>query len=265
MKMELAGKSDVGLKRDNNEDAWLALDLAGGQALMLVADGVGGRDAGEVASAETAQAFRELAESGKLAAASDAAMGKMLLEMATHKAHARVSRLATESAQELSMSCTLTAVLADLRSPDKARLDLVQVGDSRAYRFRDGTLEQLTDDQTVAEQLVLDGRISLEQARTHPDRNTLSQSIGLESTESPFEPVCTSADLMPGDLILLCSDGLTDRVPHETLQACLTDNSELDAALTALVTAALDAGGHDNITVVLGRCTDDDAQAANGP
>ncbi|WP_376696538.1 PP2C family protein-serine/threonine phosphatase [Wenzhouxiangella sp. EGI_FJ10305] len=253
MKMQLAGLSDTGRKRDNNEDAWLAMEAGDDQQLLLVADGVGGRDAGEVASATTADIFRELAESGKLAAATSADMSRMILEMAAHRAHARVSKLAAESEQELSMSCTLTAALVNTAG-NRARVDVLQVGDTRAYRFHDGQLEQITEDQTVARQLFRDGRIGEDQLRNHPDRNTLSQSIGLESTEHSFEPVFYSVEINDGDAVLLCSDGLTDGVADEVLAECINDNPEPEQAAQALIDVALTAGGHDNITVVLGVC-----------
>jgi len=253
VKMTVTGLTDAGRQRDNNEDAWLALQAGAEQYLLLVADGVGGRDAGEVASATTAEVFRELAESGKFAAATSVEMSRMILEMAAHRAHGRVSKLAAESDQELSMSCTLTAALINT-SGEQPRADVVQVGDSRVYHFQHGQLEQVTEDQTVARQLLQAGRIREQQLANHPDRNTLSQSIGLESTENPFEPAFYSIDLQPGDVLLLCSDGLTDEATDDEMTEIIKANPAPDQAARALIDAALEAGGRDNITVVLGRC-----------
>jgi len=151
------------------------------------------------------------------------------------------------------MSCTLTAALVNT-SGERPRADVVQVGDSRVYHFQQGQLEQVTEDQTVARQLLQAGRIREQQLANHPDRNTLSQSIGLESIENPFEPMFYSTELQPGDVLLLCSDGLTDEVADDELTEIIEANPVPDQAARALIDAALEAGGRDNITVVLGRC-----------
>ena len=247
-KTTLTAQTHLGLVRQNNEDAFLALPLANGQHLLLVSDGVAGRDAGEVASATTVAVFRALAEGGKLAAARDAQLAEPLLAMAVQKAHVEVSRLALESDQKHSMSCTLSvALITGLRA------DLAWVGDSRIYLYRDGGLRQLSEDQTVAWQLVKDGRLQPEQVADHPDRNTLSQSIGLESTGHPLQPAHASVPLAPGDVLLLCSDGLSDLVPDARIAEVLAAHSEPSTAVQALIDAALDAGGRDNVTVALAR------------
>ena len=239
-------RTDIGRVRSNNEDALLALNLPDGQHLWLVADGVAGRDAGELASATSAAVFQRLAESGKLAAARDADLATPLLAMAVQKAHVEVSRLAVESQQQLSMSCTLTAALAT-----DARIDMVHVGDSRLYHLHAGELTQVTEDQTVARQLIKDGRLREDQLAEHPDRNTLSQSIGLESTEHPFTPAHYRIEVGPGDRLLLCSDGLSDLVPAPDIARLLRDAADPEAAVEQLIAAALQAGGRDNITVIV--------------
>lgn len=246
--LTLTAQTHLGLVRQNNEDAFLATSLGDDQFLLLVSDGVAGRDAGEVASATTVAVFRALAESGKLTAARDAQLAEPLLAMAVQKAHVEVSRLALESNQKHSMSCTLSvALVTDLRA------DLVWVGDSRIYLYRDGALRQLSEDQTVAWQLVKDGRLRPEQVIDHPDRNTLSQSIGLESAGHPLQPAHASLPLMPGDVLLVCSDGLSDLVPDAHIAQVLQAHPEPPVAAQALIAAALDAGGRDNVTVALAR------------
>ena len=249
-----AARTDIGRVRSNNEDAFLALDLPDGQRLWLVADGVAGRDAGELASATSVDVFRRLAEAGKLAAARDAELATPLLGMAVQKAHVEVSRLAFESQQQLSMSCTLTAALAT-----GPRIDIVHVGDSRLYRLHQGKLQQITEDQTVARQLIADGRLREDQLADHPDRNTLSQSIGLESAEHPFTPAHYRIELLAGDRLLLCSDGLSDLVPAETIAQRLRDATNPAEAVDQLITAALDAGGRDNITVIVAEAKEESA------
>lgn len=244
----LTAQTHLGLVRQNNEDAYLATPLGDGQFLLLVSDGVAGRDAGEVASATTVAVFRALAESGKLAAARDPQLAEPLLAMAVQKAHVEVSRLALESNQKLSMSCTLSVALVT-----GLRADLAWVGDSRIYLYRNGALRQLSEDQTVAWQLVKDGRLLPEQVAEHPDRNTLSQSIGLESAGHPLQPAHASVALEPGDVLLVCSDGLSDLVPDAHIAQILKENASPQDAVPALITAALDAGGRDNVTVVLAK------------
>lgn len=238
--------TDTGLVRTQNEDAFLCRDLAADQCLWLVADGVAGRDAGELASATCVAVFEALAAGGKFEAARNADMAQPLLAMAVQKAHAEVSRLALQSAQKLSMSCTLTAALATGR-----RIDLVHVGDSRAYVLRGGTLRQITEDQTLARQLVSSGRMREDQLARHPDRNTLSQSVGLESTEHPFAPAFYRVELDPDDRLMLCSDGLSDMVNPDVIAQLLGTAADPDTAVTRLIAAALEAGGRDNVTVIV--------------
>jgi protein phosphatase len=243
---QTAARTDIGLVRSNNEDALLALYLPDGQHLWLVADGVAGRDAGELASATSVGVFQRLAQSGKLAAARDPDLATPLLAMAVHKAHVEVSRLAVESQQKLSMSCTLTAALAT-----DQRIDIVHVGDSRLYHLHAGALTQITEDQTVTRQLIADGRLSEDQLAEHPDRNTLSQSIGLESAEHPFTPAHYRIEVTAGDRLLLCSDGLSDLLAADTIAMLLRDASDPATAVEHLIQSALDAGGRDNISVIV--------------
>jgi protein phosphatase len=179
----IAASTDIGQIRSNNQDVLLCRELAADQQLWLVADGVAGRDAGELASATCVTVFESLAAADKFEAARHADLAEPLLAMVVQKAHAEVSRLELQSRQKLSMSCTLTAALAS-----GSRVDIVHVGDSRAYLLHEGLLTQITVDQTVARELISSGRLRVEQLARHPDRNTLSQSIGLESTAHPLTP-----------------------------------------------------------------------------
>jgi len=241
-----AARTDIGRVRSSNEDAFLALDLPDGQHLWLVADGVAGRDAGELASATSVAVFKRLAEAGKLGAARDPELASPVLAMAVHKAHVEVSRLAVESQQTLSMSCTLTAALAT-----GSRIDIVHVGDSRLYHLQGEEMRLVTGDQTVARQLIADGRLREEHLAEHPDRNTLLQSIGLESTEHPFTPAHYRIELTAGDRVLLCSDGLSDLVPADSIAKLLRESADPATAVDRLITAGLDASGRDNITVIV--------------
>jgi len=152
----------------------------------------------------------------------------------------------------LGMGTTLTA--AALVAGD--RLQLAHVGDSRAYLLRDGRLAQLTADHTLVGELVRRGRMTAEQAAMHPERSVLTRAVGLDRDLEVDAP--PPVDLAPGDQVLLCSDGLTEAVPEPRIAALLAEHADGDAACRALVAAANQAGGPDNITVVLLRAVRSD-------
>jgi protein phosphatase len=217
--------------RGNNEDSGFA-----GPYLQLVADGVGGAAAGEVASATAAYVT---------CASTMGSRDEDLLDVL-----ARAVRLAQEQLSagvdadpaRAGMGTTLTAVLTD-----GSAVALAHLGDSRAYLLRDGALTQLSRDQTLVQMLVDEGEISPEQARTHPQKNVVLQAL---DGAHPAEPDLCLLDLRPGDRLLVCSDGLTDMVDDAALARGLA-LEDLDAASDALVEAALDAGGRDNVTVLV--------------
>ena len=144
------------------------------------------------------------------------------------------------------MATTLTAVLAGPLSGT-----LIQVGDSRCYRWHERTLEPLSTDQTVARELLDAGEIDLAGYARHPDRNRLSQCLGFEAWDMPLKPVLAEFDFVAGDRLLLCSDGLTDMVDDPGIAAILDADGPLEDVAEALQRAALAAGGHDNVTTVL--------------
>lgn len=249
--IEVVGESHVGLVRTNNEDNWYAANIETDVALLMVADGVGGHAYGEVASQICADLYRSLHESGKLAPAENPNMREMLLTMAGHKAHVDVSKMAVEQPEKSGMSCTLTAAVCD-----KTSITLYQVGDSRLYRWSKGALTQLSKDQTIAQGLVDDGKITQEQLMSHPDRSTLQQSIGLEAIDEPLEPVLTEHEWATGDLLIACSDGLSDMATDDEIQAVLTNQKTGGGLVQALTQLAIDRGGRDNVTVVVARNND---------
>jgi serine/threonine protein phosphatase PrpC len=232
------GQSHVGLVRDGNEDAGFA-----GPYLQLVADGVGGAAAGEVASATTAYVVTALTAQDT----SDDLL--QLLRDATGTAHEQLKLGVERDPSRAGMATTLTAVVTDGH-----RCALVHVGDSRAYLLRDGELRQLTSDHTFVQSLVNQGRLAPEQVSSHPHRSVVLKSL---DAEQPPQPDLGFLDLEVGDRLLLCSDGLTDLVPDpvvaESLQA-----SDREGAVSALVGAALEAGGRDNVTCLV-------ADAEDGP
>ena len=230
MKYVWGSATHQGMVRQNNEDS-LFPDKSGesdGQAVLMVADGMGGHIAGEVASrlAINAAASAELEPDDRVAAANRAIREEV----------ARQPDLE-------GMGTTLT--LVELESEGVARV--AHVGDSRAYLYRDGELRQLTEDHTVAAEYVALGHISAEEANDHPQSHMLTRCLGLTRFVNVDR---IDLELKPGDRLLLCSDGLNSMVPADGIAKALTDGTA-DEAAWKLVEAANKAGGHDNISVIV--------------
>ena len=242
MRITAYAKSDVGRHREGNED-----NMFSGSTVFAVADGMGGHVAGEVAS-ETA--LRPVAELDG-ASFEDARAATDSLRAAIEAANRQVVSQAQADPNLSGMGTTLTAVMVR-----EGHLHLAHVGDSRAYLLRDGeAINQLTTDHTLVEQLVQDGRLSRDEVASHPQRSVITRAIGVEHSVD----VDTLAPLVlqPGDQVLLCSDGLTGPVSDEEIAHLLTTQPDGDAVVEQLIQAANDAGGPDNITVVLLRVEDD--------
>jgi protein phosphatase len=241
MILRAAAGTNVGRRRRINEDRFAVAPELG---LYLVADGMGGHSAGQVASelaAETAlRAVREL----KDASVSPAEKLRFAVASANHEIF-QAGRARPELA---GMGTTLVAVLAH-----DGRAALAHVGDSRAYRLRDGRIRQLTQDHSVVGELVRRHEISPDAAREHPHRHVLTRALGVR-------PV-VEADLAelapePGDVCALCSDGLTTHVRDDEIAARMAPDADPHAAVEALIELANARGGEDNITVVLLRWED---------
>lgn len=219
--------TDIGLHRATNEDAYVVRP-----PLYAVCDGMGGANAGEVASALAAETLAAGVARGEPIAA------------AAQAANAAVYRHAQDDPEQTGMGTTLTAfVLED----GTARF--VHIGDSRAYLLRDGELRQLSDDHSLVGEMVRDGRLSADEAALHPHRSILSRALGTEPQARIDE---FTEDLLPGDVVLLCSDGLSGPVPDDVIRVALT-RSDPQAAAERLVAEARRAGGPDNITAVVVR------------
>jgi len=239
------GQTDIGRVRDNNEDAFLAEELLhSGFILGCVIDGVGGYDGGEVAAAITKECIKRnlfgiTAEDpiprmiGTLKLANDEIYNRKQLDPSLEK-----------------MACVLTLVLADV---ENNKFYYAHVGDTRLYLLRDKELVKITQDHSFVGFLEDSGRLSESAAMSHPKRNEINQALGFNSTEAMKDDFIESGEspFLPGDTLLLCSDGLTDRVDKDQLTILLTNHLTLKAATASLIDAANDAGGHDNITVVL--------------
>jgi serine/threonine protein phosphatase PrpC len=236
MRLSSFAGTDVGRARSGNEDSYFC-----GRTVLAVADGLGGHQGGEVASAAAAEPLaaldgREFADPAEAAEA---------LTAAIREANAAILDQAAGDPGLWGMGTTVTAAaLAGER-----HLQLAHVGDSRAYLLRDGSLEQLTTDHTVVAELVRRGRLTPAQAAIHPERSILTRAVGLD----PRVPVDTPdpLELQDGDQVLLCSDGLTEPVDDDQIAQLLSAEPDGNAACQALIDAANAAGGPDNITVVL--------------
>lgn len=234
-----AARTDVGRVRTQNEDAYLAVPEAGAFA---VADGLGGHAAGEVASR---LAVRVLADHvGPTGPDRSPEVARKTLLAALRESNRVILEEAGRDPALRGMGTTLTALLL----ADDRAWAIGHVGDSRAYRLRGGSLERLTRDHTVVQQLVERGRLTEEQARVHPRSSVLTRALGIERE---VEAELYDGRARAGDRFLLCSDGLTAMVPEDRIQELLEEAGDPSEVADRLVGAANQAGGADNITVLV--------------
>ena len=227
MRVEAGVATDIGRVRERNEDSFLV-----DPPLYAIADGMGGHRGGAVASELALEKVEELSHAGKAT----------LTDM-VHSANRAVFERSMSDRRVTGMGTTLTAVQVD---DDGAHL--VHVGDSRAYLLRAGAFRQLTDDHTLVNRMVRAGEITREEADVHPHRNVLTRSVG---TEPDVDVDADDIPVMDGDRILICSDGLTNMVSEDQIQAILEATPSAQETADCLIKAANRAGGIDNTTVVV--------------
>jgi serine/threonine protein phosphatase PrpC len=251
MRLEAYATTDAGPVRENNEDNFLVDEDSG---FFIVADGMGGHAAGEIASKLAVDAIRELLQGGfdpdetQLARAVDNEddLLRERLRYAMNQASARIRREAALQPAWEGMGTTVAVLLVE---QDQAHV--AHVGDSRIYLWRDGVLSRLTRDHTVVQDEIDSGRLTPEMARKVHHRNYLTQSVGYHG---PVEPETATRPLLPGDVFLLCSDGVTDPLDDPDLaRICATTDYPLLAE--TLVREALAAGAQDNVTAVTVRAS----------
>jgi serine/threonine protein phosphatase PrpC len=230
--VEQAGRTDVGRQRTANEDS-----LVVQPPLFAVADGMGGAKAGEVASAVAVEAVESAPDSGEPVEAQLAGM--------VRDANRRIYQLAVADESRRGMGTTLTVAKVH-----DGEISLAHVGDSRAYRLRDGELQQLTRDHSLVAELERSGQITAEAAEHHPQRSIITRALG---PEPDVEVDTYTLAGRQGDVFLICSDGLTSMISDDEVGSILRSASSLDDAADALVRAANQSGGKDNITVILFR------------
>jgi len=222
--------SDVGRQRDHNEDSALEVE-----PMFMLADGMGGAQAGEVASQTAAEVFR--AGAGK-----DGTPEERLTRLAK-EANSQIYELAQADEAKRGMGTTLTAALVEGDG-----VTVAHVGDSRVYRLREGELEQLTHDHSLVAELERSGQISHEDAFDHPSKSVITRALG---PEPEVEVDAHTHAGRPGDTYLMSSDGLTDMITDDEIAAIMRKSDSLDDAADSLIRAANQSGGRDNITVVL--------------
>jgi serine/threonine protein phosphatase PrpC len=236
-------KTDTGRQRRDNEDsAYVRVPL------YVVADGMGGAQAGEVASALAVEEFRRGLPDGD----AEHLTTEQRLAARVRDANRRIYETAQIEREHSGMGTTLTAVFLD--GPELA---IAHVGDSRAYLLRDGELTRLTHDHSLVEELMRRGKLTPEQAAEHPQRSIITRALGIE----PDVEVDTwTYPGRAGDVVMLCSDGLTSMIGEDDVADVLRSEPDLDRAGDRLIKAANDAGGRDNITVVLFRLVEADEE-----
>jgi protein phosphatase len=234
--------SHTGRQRRENEDSLYARS-----PLFAVADGMGGAQAGEIASRIAVETLGGGVPEG------DGAVEDRLAQL-VHEANERIHELSRTDERRAGMGTTMTAVLVG-----EDDVTIAHVGDSRAYLYRDGTLARLTRDHSLVEELLAQGKLTPEEASAHPQRSVITRAVGPEAS---IEVDTQTAAARDGDVFLICSDGLTTMIDEPAIAALLGRAGSLEDAGRALIDAANDAGGRDNITVVLFRVADVGSLAA---
>lgn len=232
-------RTDIGKVRRQNEDAAWFDEKKG---VFAVADGMGGHLAGEVASSIAIDAVQRMVRE-------NAEPGVSVLRGAAEDAHARIHAHARANPQCAGMGTTLSVMWRGYRYAY-----IAHVGDSRIYRMRGGVLEQITEDHSLVEELVRARLITKEEARTHPRRNIITRALG---TQGDNTPDLLAADVEPGDLWLLCTDGLCGMISDEAIAGTLMRGGSVEAMADSLMEQALSAGGKDNVSLILCRMEED--------
>jgi len=235
------GITDTGQRRDNNEDCFL---IRQERRIFIVADGMGGHNAGEVASAEAVKALDEFFTSDVVVRMDkDPSSIESLMVDAFHQVNSHVYTIACQNLDYKGMGCTL--IMAYLCGEV---LHLCHVGDVRGYLIGASGIRQLTNDHTEVAEMVRDGAMTAEEARTSKLKNYLTQAVGQLSALVPEYYTCQLGD---DECVLLCSDGLWDMLSDAEIQAIFKKNKKIEDICKQLITEANDAGGHDNVTVVV--------------
>ncbi len=249
LRLDWSVYSDVGRVRDANEDAALVLP-----GRYLLADGMGGHESGELASEAALLTLAEVEPGAELAGTRDA-LDQLLVD-----AQQRIGGIDGFSDRRAGTTVTGAVLVTD---DDVLHWLILNIGDSRTYRFQNGTLQLLTRDHSQVQEFVDAGVITAEQARIDPRRNVITRALGAGMAEPDADYFSTPA--LPGDVLLICSDGLTGELPDAEIAEILAGSDSVEDAAASLVDAALFVGAHDNVTVVVvGVRSDEESDEADG-
>jgi PPM family protein phosphatase len=241
LKVQTHGRSEVGLVRDNNEDAWLVEPQSN---IYVLCDGMGGHIAGEVAAQEAVACFANLVKTSlSHVAADDPRTSQLIFKKLIQEVNAVIYRLSQKDRDLRGMGTTLCCVYFQ-----KSSMIVGHVGDSRVYLHRKGELKKLTEDHSLVSELLELGELTSRQAREYAYRNIITRAIG---AEPEVEPAVQNCELVPGDRVLMCSDGLSDLLAPLEIERILNMDKPLEATIDHLVNKAIRKGGHDNITAIL--------------
>jgi protein phosphatase len=241
--LEFATATDPGMVRSHNEDS---VETDPELGLAVLADGMGGYNAGEVASGIAVAMLKEEIRNALAAGGKDVAPAEALIQENSAKANGAIYQTARSQPQYAGMGTTLVIALFH-----GSHVTVGHIGDSRLYRFRAGQLEQVTRDHSLLQEQIDSGMISKEQARYSQNKNLVTRAVGIDPE---VETEVHTYDTQSGDIYLLCSDGLSDMVADEEIQSLMEQlQSNLQLAAAQLVQLANDSGGRDNISVILVR------------
>lgn len=244
-----AGATDTGRRRENNQDSLLAEF-----PLFVVADGMGGHAGGEIASQRTIARLEEAVAAGEITTQTiETALVAAVQDITAHP-----------DTTDEGTGTTLTGVFFTLVDDD-ARWVSLNIGDSRVYLLRDGALDQVTTDHSVVQELITAGRLSPEEAEGHPYSNVITRAVGVSEA---LPPDYREFSVRDGDRFVICSDGLTKELTDYGIQHFLGLNATPDAAVDAMLSAALENGGRDNVTIIVvdvRRSASDDGSSSTAP
>lgn len=245
--MQVGFKSDKGLRRSNNEDACFVMLP---DKVYVVADGVGGSNAGEIASRTAVNEIAAYISNKPIVEADNEYAVVNYFQACLDKANEQIFKMSHTYEENSGMATTVVVVYAT-----DGKAYIANVGDSRAYLYRRGRLTQLTEDHTYVNTLVKAGILSKEQAELDEHKNVITKALGAEPT---VEPDFFRVEIAKGDVLVMCTDGLYDEVENGEMMEILDREESMSAACTELINRANKNGGHDNITVICLKVTEED-------
>lgn len=240
--MEYSALSDIGLKREKNEDSWnIVLDKSGNPVGFIIADGMGGYYAGEEASRIAVEEMSNMILECSSNNFSNDTIGEIIAKQ-INIINDRIMEYSLQNLGGLKSGTTLSVgmIIGDI-------LHIIHVGDSRVYRIRDGNINRLTEDHSLVAKLVKEGIISADEANHHPDRNRITRALGFQEN---FFPDLIKEIILPGDIYIFCTDGLYEDLNDEDILKTVLDEPR-ESISQRLIEKAKECGGSDNITVIV--------------